>query len=139
MVFMAADARDDLGCGSLDFSESGLPFASLTASSDEVLNLTRHHENRRNLPDDTLFVEVVGGNHGNFGSSNFTMRSSILKIQDGQATISQETQQEAAAKAIANVASRAGWKPVGVVSSFQFDAIVLLLLLIQAKSVFGSI
>jgi Alpha/beta hydrolase family len=114
-------------------------FASLTASSDEVLNLTRHHENCRNLPDDTLFVEVVGGNHGNFRSSNFMMRTSILKIQDGQATISQETQQEAAAKAIANVASRAGWKPVGVVSSFQFDAIVLLLLQIQAKNVFGSI
>jgi Alpha/beta hydrolase family len=139
MVFMAADARDDLGCGSLDFSESGLPFASLTASSDEVLNLTRYRANRRNLPGDTLFVDVVGGNHGNFGSSNFTMRSSILKIQDGHATISQEAQQEAAAKAIANVAARAGWKPAGVVTSMHLDAIVLLLLIVQAKSMFGFI
>jgi Alpha/beta hydrolase family len=139
MVFMAADARDDLGCGSLDFSESGFPFASLTASLDEVLNLTRYRANRRNLPADAVFVEVVGGNHGNFGSSNFTMRSSILKIQDGHATISQEAQQETAAKAIANVASRAGWKPVGVVSSIHVDAIVLLLLIVQAKSMLGFI
>lgn len=136
MVFMAADARADLGCGSLDFSESGLPFASLTASSDDVLNLTRHRANRRNLPADTVFLDIEGGNHGNYGSSNFTMRSFILKIQDGQATISPEAQQEAAAKAIANVASRAGWKPVRAVNSMHFDAFLLLFLVVQASSMF---
>jgi hypothetical protein len=137
MVFMAADSRGDLGCGSLNFSAADFPFASLTATHDTVLNFTRYNGNRKNLPADTLFLEIEGGNHGQYGSSNDTLRSTILNVHDGQATISMKTQQEMAVHAIANVAARAGWTPQWGATPFHYHLAMIFLLLVQTKSFFG--
>jgi hypothetical protein len=139
MVFMAADPRGDLGCGSLNFSQADLPFSSLTGTRDEVLNFTRYNDNRGNLPPTTFFLEVEGGNHGQYGSSNDTLRGDILNVWDGQATISMQTQQEVAARAIASVAARAGWKPEPrwSQSEFHYNLVIIFLLMSQTKRFFG--
>jgi hypothetical protein len=139
MVFMAADPRGDLGCGSLNFSEVDLSFVSITGTRDEVLNFTRYNDNRRNLPATAAFLEVEGGNHCQYGSSNDTLRGDILNIRDGQATISRQTQQKVAARAIASVAARAGWKPVPqcALAPVQYSLAISFLLVAQTKSLFG--
>jgi hypothetical protein len=90
LVLMAADVEPSL-CGSddfIDFSTTDLPMAALTATEDGVLNLTRWTENKVFLSNDTIFVSVEGGNHGQFGDYNDTLRTTILGQMDGEATIS---------------------------------------------------
>ena len=109
LVMLAVDVRQDVGCGAVDFSQSGLPMASLTASKDERLNITRWNEGKALLPsDDTLFVDVLGGNHAQFGSYNDTSRRILLNQTDGDATISHAVQQDFALSAIHHVVSRTG-------------------------------
>lgn len=86
MAFLASypDAK-----GSLVDSE--LPVLSLTASNDGVLNWDNYEKNRVNLPEDTNYQSIKGGNHGGFG--NYGQQKG-----DKKATISNSEQQKEISK-----------------------------------------
>ena len=52
---------------SSDLSDLAIPVLSITASDDGVMNRERFTSTKRLLPADTVFVEIEGGNHANFG------------------------------------------------------------------------
>jgi hypothetical protein len=94
VVLMAADVQPFV-CGSedvIDFSAIDLPMATLTATEDGILNFTRWNESIAFLSNDTIFVSIEGGNHGQFGDYNDTLRTTILGQMDGEATISPQEQ-----------------------------------------------
>ena len=43
----------------------------ITGTQDGVLDRTEWEVARKNLPDDTTYVDIAGGNHGQFGSYGF--------------------------------------------------------------------
>lgn len=63
VYFMAAYADEG---GSL--KDSGLPILQITGTDDGVLNQETWEESKANLPAETVFVSIDGGNHGQFGS-----------------------------------------------------------------------
>ncbi|KAG7356238.1 alpha/beta fold family hydrolase [Nitzschia inconspicua] len=94
VVLFAADV-EPLVCGTgdyIDYSTMNLPMAAVTATEDGVLNFTRWEENVQFLSNSTLFVSIEGGNHGQFGDYNDTLRGPILGQMDGEATISPQEQ-----------------------------------------------
>jgi len=66
---------------------------SINASNDYIINLEKREEYMKNLPDDTLFYEIEGGNHGQFGDYGF-------QEGDKTASISKEEQWEEIAEQI---------------------------------------
>lgn len=80
VVFLAAYPNSDL-------SRSGLRALSLTASNDGVLNREKYDGALPSFPRDTVFYEIVGGNHAGFGSYG-------AQSGDGGAAIPPEKQQE---------------------------------------------
>ncbi len=68
-----------------DLSEGPFKVLSITASNDEILNWDQFQETRVLLPDDTVFIEIEGGNHANFAHYG-------AQRGDGDPTISKETQ-----------------------------------------------
>eukprot|EP00557_Chaetoceros_sp_GSL56_P000950 CAMPEP_0176501608 /NCGR_PEP_ID=MMETSP0200_2-20121128/14252_1 /TAXON_ID=947934 /ORGANISM="Chaetoceros sp., Strain GSL56" /LENGTH=352 /DNA_ID=CAMNT_0017900507 /DNA_START=123 /DNA_END=1178 /DNA_ORIENTATION=- len=108
VALMAADIQQTLDCGAIDFSNSTLPMASITGALDGVLNMTRFSSNQQFLSPDTQFVDVFGGNHGDFGSYDYSERRTILGQNDGTSLISPEIQWDLSVAAIANVATRMG-------------------------------
>jgi hypothetical protein len=68
-----------------DFSTSSQSFLSITASEDLVLNQESYIDSLPLLPSMTTFVEIQGGNHGQFGDYG-------PQPKDGVATIDTTTQ-----------------------------------------------
>jgi hypothetical protein len=107
VVLLAADVQPNV-CGpmasSIDFSTTDLPMAAVTATEDAIVNMTRWEENTVYLSNDTIFESIEGGNHGQFGSYNDTLRLPILGQMDGEATISPEAQWDATIDVILQIA-----------------------------------
>ncbi len=97
LFLLAAYSIDNL-------SDYDLPVLSITASNDQVLDLTKFNENASNLPagltvntpndfpnestvGKTIYYEIPGGNHAQFGNYGH-------QDGDGTATISSETQHD---------------------------------------------
>lgn len=108
LVMLAADLRNDIGCGDEDYSLTDLPMASVTASLDGVLNATRWEGNKIYLSNATELVNIYGGNHGYFGAYDYSLRSEVLGQTDGEALIPPQVQWDFVASAIASVAARTG-------------------------------
>ena len=108
LVMIAADIRQDIGCGEVDFSSTGFPMASITASLDMILNKTRSELNKPFLSNETLAVDIFGGNHGQVGSYNYSERTPLLGQVDGIALIPPQVQWDLTVASIYHVASRAG-------------------------------
>lgn len=68
-----------------DFSQTNLPILSITGSEDKVLNLETYEVAKAFLPNQTIYFDIPGGNHSQFGDYGF-------QRGDGQATITQQTQ-----------------------------------------------
>lgn len=80
MFFLAAYADDGA-----NLSDSQLPILSIMASNDKVLNWDKFRDNKQNLPDQTQYFSIEGGNHSQFGSYG-------EQKGDGAATISADEQ-----------------------------------------------
>ena len=50
-----------------DLSDTGLPVLSVYASNDGLATIDKIEDARDNLPADTRFIEITGGNHAGFG------------------------------------------------------------------------
>lgn len=64
-----------------DLSKSNLPVLSITASNDGLTTRGKIEKSRSFLPSDTLYYEIEGGNHAQFGDYG-------IQMGDGQAEIS---------------------------------------------------
>ncbi|TDQ41978.1 alpha/beta hydrolase [Aureibacillus halotolerans] len=80
-VMLLASYADE--SGRLD--TTGLPVLAITATNDQVMDHDMFAANRKFLPEDTLFYEVEGGNHSQFGSYGH-------QDGDGEASISSKEQ-----------------------------------------------
>lgn len=80
LVFLASYTTADA-----DFSQTTLPILSITGSEDKVLNLETYETAKVFLPHQTVYFDIPGGNHSQFGDYGF-------QRGDGEATISQQTQ-----------------------------------------------
>ncbi|MBS3740265.1 alpha/beta hydrolase [Candidatus Bipolaricaulota bacterium] len=67
--------------------DRGFPVLSITASRDKIINRKKVTKSRTQLPSNTKFVEIEGGNHSQFGWYGF-------QSGDGEATISRSKQME---------------------------------------------
>jgi pimeloyl-ACP methyl ester carboxylesterase len=72
--------------GGTDLSEAPLAATSIYASEDGLATIEEIEGSRVQLPPDTTFVEIVGGNHAGFGWYG-------PQDGDGEATITREEQQ----------------------------------------------
>lgn len=73
--------------------DDGLHAITIYGSEDGVLNITKMHEQDRNLPSDCVQHVIAGGNHAQFGSYG-------KQNGDGEAFISAEDQQRQTAELI---------------------------------------
>jgi hypothetical protein len=73
--------------GGTDLSEDDLLVTSIFATEDGLATVAEIEASAAQLPTDTAFVEITGGNHAQFGWYG-------EQDGDGQATISRETQQQ---------------------------------------------
>lgn len=80
---------------------SDLDVLSLYASNDALATPAMVEANRALLPADSQYIEIQGGNHGQFGYYG-------LQAGDGTATISHEEQTNQAAQAIASFLASLG-------------------------------
>lgn len=71
--------------------KENVPVLSLTASRDGVLNFDAWRKAKQNLPSDTTYQQLPGGNHAGFGSYG-------KQSGDGRATVTNATQQQWVAK-----------------------------------------
>jgi hypothetical protein len=109
VVLMGSYVQQGLGCGETDFSKTTTPFASVSATLDLIVNNTNFELGQPFLPvNDTFHLEILGGNHGQFGSYDASERFAVLGQTDGNATIPEEVQLDLTTSAIAHVASRMG-------------------------------
>ena len=69
-----------------DLSNLDLQVLSITASNDMILNWEQFEDTKKLLPEDTLFIDIAGGNHANFGHYG-------VQQGDGKSLISKELQQ----------------------------------------------
>lgn len=72
---------------SSDLSQVDFPVLSITASEDAILDWETFEESKTQLPDDTQYEMIDGGNHANFGSYG-------KQDGDGENTISRRKQHE---------------------------------------------
>ncbi|MCX7695221.1 MAG: alpha/beta hydrolase [Caloramator sp.] len=77
----------------LNFKQKNTKVISIWGSEDKVADLDKVKSAKNILPDDALFVEIKGGNHGQFGSYG-------EQKGDGEAKISEEEQQKITAEYI---------------------------------------
>eukprot|EP00957_Ditylum_brightwellii_P081943 6231511-Ditylum_brightwellii.AAC.1 len=75
--------------------------ASITGALDGVLNMTRFSINQKLLSSDTQFIDVFGGNHGDFGSYDYSGRVTILGQNDGESLLAPEVAWDFSVTAIA--------------------------------------
>ena len=108
-VLIASYARQDVGCGLVNFTNYDLPAASVSAHLDGVINYDNWSFGQSLLSQEHTFsLDILGGNHGNFGSYDDSGRTTILGQNDGVATIPEIVQQDLTVSAIMHVVSRAG-------------------------------
>jgi hypothetical protein len=111
LVLLAAYVSQDLGCGMTNFSGSEwdwLPFASVSASEDGIVNAANFAAGQDLLPAGSpqfLNETIEGGNHGGFGSYDYSKREVLLNQTDGNATITNEEQQHQTAVIISKTAN----------------------------------
>lgn len=96
MAAQYADGHDDVidglvlwgayPAGGTDLSDADLAVASISASEDGLTSREEIAASAAQLPPDTMFVEIEGGNHAGFGSYG-------AQAGDGQATITPQEQQ----------------------------------------------
>lgn len=109
LALLASYVRQDVGCGEIDFSTTQIPMASINATLDGIVNSTTFQQGQTLLPvNDTFHLEILGGNHGQFGSYDDSERTELLGQVDGEATIPEKVQLDLTVSAIAHVASRMG-------------------------------
>ena len=108
LVMLGSYLNNDLGCGDTDFSPTSLPMADVTASNDLIMNQTNAELFKRLYSNDTLFVNIYGGNHALFGSYDYSERKPLLGQVDGEALIPPAVQWDLTVAAIYHVASRTG-------------------------------
>lgn len=97
-------------CGAIDFSQTNIPMALVAGSLDFIANKTKTDSAKPYLPvNGTQYIDIVGGNHANFGYYDDSLRLSIVGgDSDGNATIPRKVQHDLSIGAIANVAARMG-------------------------------
>ena len=88
----------------LDLSQSDLAVLSISASGDPLVTPADILASAAQLPDDTVFVEVVGGNHTQFGSYG-------RQLRDAPASIDPEEQRRITVEAIDDLLSSLGSQP----------------------------
>ena len=76
-----------------DLSGLSIPVMKLYATNDGLASVEEVQANAIYLPDDTLWVEIVGGNHQQFGYYG-------AQLGDGEAEISREAQQAQVLEAV---------------------------------------
>ncbi|KAL3786280.1 hypothetical protein HJC23_005358 [Cyclotella cryptica] len=109
LVLLSSYVRQDFGCGMTNFSGSEwdwLPFASVSASEDGVMNATNFAAGQYLLPSGSpMFLNetIEGGNHGGFGSYDDSERKVLLNQTNGNATITNEEQQQQTAVIINSI------------------------------------
>lgn len=72
-----------------------LSILQITGSDDGVLNREDWENSKANLPEDTTYVSIEGGNHGQFGSYG-------MQKGDNQPAITEEEQLEEVVAALGN-------------------------------------
>ncbi|MFC5652354.1 alpha/beta fold hydrolase [Paenibacillus solisilvae] len=77
-MFFLASYADSKG----DLSKKGLPVLQLTASKDGILPWSAWRENKVNLPADTAFVSIEGGNHSQFSSFDSQRGDNVPSISE---------------------------------------------------------
>ena len=105
-VVLLANYLEPSACGpafNIDFSETDLPMRAIYASNDLIINQTLIEENEIYLSKNAVLVAIEGGNHGQFGSYNDTLRTPILGQIDGEATITPQEQWDSTLAAILEV------------------------------------
>lgn len=90
LIFLASYPPEDT-----NFNDENIRVLSITASEDEVMNKDKFTETKENLPSDTIFNTINGGNHAGFG--NYGPQKG-----DGKRNINREKQWEITAKLIIN-------------------------------------
>ena len=79
MVLLGSYLRQDVGCGAIDFNNIDLPAAAISASLDGVVNMDRFAIGNELLSDEHTFkMNILGANHGGFGSYDYSGRKTIL-------------------------------------------------------------
>lgn len=78
---------------STDLSEVPLPTLSIYGSLDGLSSVEEIEETKTNLPNKTIFQEITGGNHSQFGSYGFQKGDLIAEIspEDQQALVVSDT------------------------------------------------
>ncbi|MBB3111733.1 hypothetical protein FHS18_003801 [Paenibacillus phyllosphaerae] len=88
-VFFLASYADDGGA----IRDTDLSALQITGTNDAVLNTEAWESSKTNLPEDTVYVQIDGGNHGQFGSYG-------MQKGDQEPTVSEQEQTETTAAAI---------------------------------------
>ena len=83
-VFFLASYPDEKG----SLADKNIPVLSLTAENDHVLNHDAYQKAKKELPKNTDYQEIAGGNHAGFGSYG-------AQKGDGKSTIHDQNQQVA--------------------------------------------
>jgi pimeloyl-ACP methyl ester carboxylesterase len=94
----------------LDLSRSGLPVTRIVGTADGVADLERVRENSRNLPPDTRWICIEGGNHAQFGWYG-------PQPGDRRAALTREEQQRRTIEALIDVLARAEGGPATLSAS----------------------
>jgi len=90
LIFLAAYPSD-----SSDLSDSALAVLSIAGSLDGIINTEQYEKTKALLPEDTVYAEIEGGNHSNFGTYGF-------QEGDRKSALSREEQQEETVQVISD-------------------------------------
>jgi len=82
LVFLASYPPEDI-----HFNSDNIRILSISASEDEIMNRNKYNQSKENLPSNTIFHTINGGNHAGFG--NYGPQKG-----DGKRTISRDQQWE---------------------------------------------
>jgi len=77
MVYMASYPNSDI-------SQTGLKVLSINGTLDTVLNKEGYEEAKSLLPANTKYVDIIGGNHTQFGDYNLQSGDTIASISADQ-------------------------------------------------------
>lgn len=83
----------------IDLSHARIPITKVFASNDGIATVEMIRSTRNLLPTDTRWIEIVGGNHSQFGHYGH-------QLLDGSPTISREQQQDITRAALVEALTR---------------------------------